>query len=45
MCEPVGKADQLSDHFDSKQSRESVVLPLTWTLMVGLIHWECVIFF
>ena len=29
MCESVGKADLLSDHFDSKQSRESVDLPLT----------------
>ena len=29
VCECVGKADQLSDHFDSKQSREAVDLPLT----------------
>ena len=29
VCESVGKADQLSDHFDSKQSREAVDLPLT----------------
>ena len=29
MCESVGKADLLSDHFDSKQSREAVELPLT----------------
>ena len=29
VCELVGKADRLSDHFDSKQSRESVDLPLT----------------
>ena len=29
MCESVGKAYQLSDHFDSKQSREAVDLPLT----------------
>ena len=29
MCESVGKADLLSDHFDHKQSRESVDLPLT----------------
>ena len=28
MNEPVGKADLLSDHFDGKQSRESVDLPL-----------------
>ena len=29
VCESVGKADLLSDHFDSKQSREAVGLPLT----------------
>ena len=29
VCESVGKADLLSDHFDNKQSRESVDLPLT----------------
>ena len=29
MCESVGKADLLSDHFDSKLSREAVDLPLT----------------
>ena len=29
MCESVGKADLLSDHFDVKQSRESADLPLT----------------
>ena len=28
MCESVGKADQLLDHFDSKQSREAVELLL-----------------
>ena len=28
-CELVGKADLLSDHFDSKQSRESVDLLVT----------------
>ena len=28
MCESVGKADLLSNHFDGKQSRESVDLPL-----------------
>ena len=27
--ESVGKADLLSDHFDTKQSREAVDLPLT----------------
>ena len=29
LCESVGKADLLSDHFESKQSREAVDLPLT----------------
>ena len=29
VCDSVGKANLLSDHFDSKQSRESVDLPLT----------------
>ena len=29
LCESVGKADLLSDPFDSKQSREAVDLPLT----------------
>ena len=29
VCESVGKADLLSDHSDSKQSREAVDLPLT----------------
>ena len=29
MCESVGKADRLSDHFGSKQSRETVDLLLT----------------
>ena len=29
MFESVGKADLMSDHFDSKQSREAVDLPLT----------------
>ena len=29
MYESVGKADLLLDHFDSKQSREAVDLPLT----------------
>ena len=31
MCELVGKSGLLSDHFDGKQSRESVDLPLTCT--------------
>ena len=29
VCDSIGKADLLSDHFDSKQSREAVNLPLT----------------
>ena len=29
MCDSIGKADLLSDHFDSKQSRESVDLLVT----------------
>ena len=29
VCESVGKADQVSDHFDCKQSRVAVDLPLT----------------
>ena len=29
VFESVRKADMLSDHFDSKQSREAVDLPLT----------------
>ena len=29
MCYSVGKADLMSDHFHSKQSREAVDLPLT----------------
>ena len=29
MCESVGKADLLSDHFDSKQFRKAVDLPFT----------------
>ena len=29
VCESVGKADLLSDHFDSKRSREAFDLPLT----------------
>ena len=29
MCESVGEVDLLSDHFDSKQSREAVDLRLT----------------
>ena len=29
VCESVGKADLLSDHFDSKQSRKAVDIPFT----------------
>ena len=29
VCKSVGKADLQSDHFNSKQSREAVDLPLT----------------
>ena len=36
MCESVSKADLLSDHFDGKQSRESVDLPLTRHLSLSL---------
>ena len=36
MCESVGKVDLLSDHFDGKQSRESVDLPLTCHLSPSL---------
>ena len=36
VCESVGKADLLSDHFDGKQSRESVDLPLTCHLSLSL---------
>ena len=36
VCKSVGKADLLSDHFDGKQSRESVDLPLTSHLSQSL---------
>ena len=36
VCESVGKADLLLDHFDSKQSREAVYLPLTCHPSPGL---------
>ena len=36
VCESVRKADLLSDHFDSKQSREGVDLPLTCHLSPSL---------
>ena len=35
--ESTGKADLLSDHFDGKQSRESVDLPLTCHLSPSLV--------
>ena len=35
-CESVGKADLLSDHFDSNQSREAVDLQLTCHLAPSL---------
>ena len=34
MCELVGKADLLSDHFDSKKSRVSVDLSFTHHLFL-----------
>ena len=37
MCEMVGKADLLSDHFDTKQSREAIDLPLTCNPSPGLM--------
>ena len=36
VCESVGKADLLSDHFDTKQSREAVDRPLTCHLSPSL---------
>ena len=36
VCESVGKADLLSDNFDSRQSREAVDLPLTCHLSASL---------
>ena len=39
--ESVGKADLVSDHFDSKQSREAVDLPLTCHPSPSLTH-HCV---
>ena len=35
-CESVGKADLMSDHFDSKQSREAVDQPLSCYLSPSL---------
>ena len=56
VCESIGKADLLSDHFDSKQSREAVHLPLTchpspslttyaFRSRAALIYWACFLFF
>ena len=36
VCESVGKADLLSDHYDSEQYREAVDLPLTCHLSHSL---------
>ena len=38
VCESVGKADLLSDHFDSKQSIETVDLFLTCHPSPSLFH-------
>ena len=55
VYESVGRDDLLSDHFDSKQSREAVDLPLpchpspsltTFAFRSrALTHWVCFIFF
>ena len=37
VCESVGKADLLSDHFDIKRSRESVDLLVTCQLSPSII--------
>ena len=37
VCESVGKADLLSDHFDSKPTRKSVDLPLTCHLSPSFV--------
>ena len=36
VCESVGKADQLSDHFRQHESREAVDLPLTCQFLLVL---------
>ena len=36
VCKSVGKVDLLSDHFDSKQSKEAVDLPVTCHPSVSL---------
>ena len=35
VCESVGKADLLSDHFDSKQSREAVEIDSAHVLSIS----------
>ena len=40
VSESVGKADLLSDHFDSKQAREAVDLPLSCHPSVGLTTFD-----
>ena len=42
MCESVGKADLLSDHFDNKQSRKAVNLPLICHPSSSLTNHPCV---
>ena len=37
VCQSVGKADLLSDHFDGKQSWKSVDLPITYHPSPSLI--------
>ena len=37
VCESVGKADLLSDHFDSKQSREAVEHVICRSLVIHLL--------
>ena len=37
VCESVGKTNQLPDHFDSKKSRESVDLLVTYHPFPSLI--------
>ena len=44
VCESVGKADLLSDHFNSKQSTETVDMPLTYhpitIIIIIIIIWS-----
>ena len=41
VCESVGKTELLSDHFDGKQSRESVDLPLTCRVYLSVSYLLC----